>query len=276
MSHAAFRTSRVLAAIVGAALMVSIAGRVDAQRGNAPPPAVPRAAAPIDLTGYWVSIVTMDWRWRMVTPAKGDYLGIPMTLEAKKVADAWDPAKDEAAGEQCRSYGAAALMSVPGRLHITWQDDSTLKVDTDAGMQTRLLHFAPWQAPRDAARTWQGSSLAQWQLSRANASNATLLLRPAPRGAGEAPPQTRSGSLRVVTTNLRPGYLRKNGVPYSANAVLTEYWDLFKRPNGEEWLTITTQVEDPLYLREPRLVTFPFRKEANGGKWDPTPCDARW
>src|SRR5262244_1001687 len=114
-------------------------------RGPAGPPPTPKAAAPVDLTGYWVSIVTQDWRWRMVTPAKGDYMYIPMNLEAKRIADTWDPAKDEAAGEQCKSYGAPALMSVPGRLHFTWQDDNTLKVETDAGMQTRLLHFRDWK-----------------------------------------------------------------------------------------------------------------------------------
>ena len=78
---------------------------------------------PIDLTGYWVSIVTQDWRQRMVTPPRGDYESVPITVEAKKVGDAWDPAQDEAAGEQCKSYGAPALMRVPGRAHITWQDD---------------------------------------------------------------------------------------------------------------------------------------------------------
>jgi hypothetical protein len=212
----------------------------------------------------------------MVTPAKGDYLGIPMTVEAKKVADAWDPAKDEAAGEQCKSYGAPALMSVPGRLHITWQDDNTLKVETDAGMQTRLFRFGNQQAPRGAAPSWQGVSVAQWETPRPNAGFASLLLRPSRRETSDAAPAPNGGSLRVVTTNLRPGYLRKNGVPYSANTVLTEYWDVYKRPNGEEWLTITTQVEDPLYLREPRLVALPFKKEPNGAKWDPTPCSARW
>src|SRR5205085_1939316 len=87
-----------------------------------------RVQDPIDRTGYWVSIVTADWRWRMVTPAKGDYQGVQLNAEGRKVADTWDPAKDETAGEQCKSYGAPALMSVPGRLHITWQDDTTLKV----------------------------------------------------------------------------------------------------------------------------------------------------
>jgi len=81
----------------------------------------------------------------MVTPGKGDYQGIQMTPEARKIADSWDPAKDEASGEACRSYGAAALLQVPGRLHITWQDDNTLRLDTDSGTQTRLFRFAPPQ-----------------------------------------------------------------------------------------------------------------------------------
>jgi hypothetical protein len=275
MKHAAFRTTLVQYAIVGAVLALGMAGRLDAQGGNKPAVApAPRAGAPIDLTGYWVSIVTQDWRWRMVTPAKGDYVGIPMNVEAKKVADTWDPAKDEAAGEQCKSYGAPALMSVPGRLHITWENDNTLKVDTDAGMQTRLLQFGEQPASPETPRTWQGVSVAQWQTPRANVP---LLLRPVPRSAGSEPPSgPKGGSLRVVTTNLRPGYLRKNGVPYSANAVLTEYWDLYKRSNGEEWLTITTQIEDQQYLREPRIIALVFKKEPNGAKWDPTPCSSRW
>jgi hypothetical protein len=263
-------------ALVAAAIALGLAGRVEAQRGGgaAPPPRAPRAAAPIDLTGNWVSLVTQDWRWRMVTPAKGDVQGIPITPEARKVADAWDPAKDEAAGEQCKSYGAPALMTVPGRLRITWEDDNTLKVETDAGMQTRLLRFGDSPTPPGTPRTWQGVSVAQWLMPRANAP---LQVRPAERSS-DAPPPVRpgGGSLRVVTTNLRAGYLRKNGVPYSENAVLTEHWDLFKRANGEEWLTITTQVDDPQYLRNARLVAPTFKKEPNGSKWDPTPCSARW
>jgi len=267
-----------IAAIAGL-MALAFSGRVDAQRGGAagrgqaPAPA-PRAAAPFDLTGYWVSIVTQDWRWRMVTPAKGDFQGFQLTPEAIKIADAWDPAKDEAAGEQCRSYGAPALMSVPGRLHITWQDDNTLKVDTDAGTQTRLLHFGDYKAPANTPRSWQGVSVAQWLLPR---GNVPLIFRPADRTAGDAPPvRPGGGSLRVVTNNLRPGYLRKNGIPYGQNVVLTEHWDHYKRPDGEEWLTITQQVEDPQNLRNVKLIAPVFKKEANGAKWDPTPCSSRW
>ena len=226
LAEAPWVRRRVSVALV-AVIALGFAARVHAQRGGGPaqPPRSPRAAAPIDLTGYWVAIVTQDWRWRMVTPAKGDYQGIQMTPEARKIADAWDPAKDESADEQCRSYGAPALMSVPGRLHISWQDDNTLKVETDAGMQTRLLQFSNTKPSSNPPRSWQGVSVAQWQTPR---PNVPLLLRPAERTSDAVPVRPSGGSLRVVTTNLRAGYLRKNGVPYSENAVLTEYWDLSK------------------------------------------------
>jgi hypothetical protein len=256
------------------ATLLALGGAVHAQRGNAQPPASARATAPIDLTGDWVSLVTQDWRWRMVTPPIGDYRGIPLTPDALKAAAAWDPARDEAAGEQCRSYGAPALMSVPGRVRISWQDADTLEVETDAGMQTRLLRFRTEQAATRPARSWQGDSAAEWQLAR---GNVPLNLRPADRSPGVQPPAIGSGgSLKVVTTNLRPGYLRKNGVPYSENAVLTEYWEVFKRESGEQWLTITTMIDDPRYLRQPRIVAIPFKKEPDGAKWDPTPCSSRW
>src|SRR6202047_3125683 len=98
-----------------------------------------KTVAPIDLTGYWVAVVTEDWRWRMVTPAKGDYQSVPITIQAQKAAEAWDTAKDDAAGEQFKSYGAPGLMRAPTRLHITWQDDSTLKVESDYGTRTRVF-----------------------------------------------------------------------------------------------------------------------------------------
>jgi hypothetical protein len=279
------RVLLLIAPVLAAGILLGVP--VAAQRGNQPPPPPPRAGAPIDLTGYWVSIVTADWRWRMVTPAKGDYQGVQLNAEGRKVADTWDPAKDEAAGEQCKSYGAPALMSVPGRLHITWQDDTTLKVDTDAGTQTRLLRFAtpppgqgrgatgsaPAPTPPNEPRSWQGVSQARWLFPR---PDVPLQLRPADRVADAPPIHPTGGTLQVVTKNLRAGYLRKNGVPYSENAVLTENWDLYKRPNGEQWLTITTQIEDPQYLSNVRLIAPIFKKEANGNKWDPTPCSSRW
>jgi hypothetical protein len=223
---------------------------------NTPPP---KAAAPIDLVGNWVSIVSEDWRWRMVTPTKGDYASIPITPAAQKLADDWDPANDEAAGEQCRSYGAAAIMRVPGRLRIAWQDDNTLKVEIDAGMQTRLFHFGSWKAGQEPPG-WQGDSVASWEVPRA------------PRGAKDGP---KFGNLKVITTHMRPGYLRKNGVPYSADAQVTEYWDVHKDPGGE-WLVITTLVDDRQYLQMQYVTTSNFKRERDGSKWDPAPCSAKW
>src|SRR5215475_3070611 len=118
---------------------VSVVAFAQAGRGVDTP--VPKAVSPSDLTGYWVSIVSEDWLYRMVTPAKGDYTSVPLTPEGRMVADAWDPAKDEAQGNQCKAYGAPAIMRIPGRIHITWQDDYTLKIETDSGKQTRLFHF---------------------------------------------------------------------------------------------------------------------------------------
>src|SRR5271168_1885684 len=145
-----------------ALLLLSLAECLNAQGSRSGGPIAGRDAAPADLTGYWVSVVTEDWRWRMVTPLKGDAASIPINAEGRKIVDAWDPAKDEAAGLQCKAYGAPAIMRVPGRLHITWQDDTTLKIEADAGQQTRVFHFSG-EAPRSAAPSWQGYSSAKWE-----------------------------------------------------------------------------------------------------------------
>jgi hypothetical protein len=247
------------------AIAVFAGGQAYAQgqgRGPGGPPPSAKASAPLDVTGYWVSIVTEDWRYRMVTPPKGDYQSMPMTMESRKVADAWDPAKDEAAGEQCKSYGAAGIMRVPERLHVTWQDDNTLKMDIDAGTQTRVFHFGDWKSAGGDA-TWQGDSVAQWDPPRAGRG---------PGADAEAP----SGSLKVTTTHMKAGYLRKNGVPYSANAAMTEYYDVVRERNGDQWLILTSIVQDPQYLREPFMISTHYRKQADASGWDPTACSARW
>jgi hypothetical protein len=223
------------------------------------PPGVPsaRAQAPIDLTGDWVSVVTEDWRWRMVTPPKGDYASVPLNAEARKVADGWNPTRDASSGEACRAYGAAAIMRLPGRIRIAWESDSALRVDTEAGSQTRVFRFDNGTAQASSAATWQGQSLAQWQ---------------AVGGRRGAPPT--GGSLRVVTTGMRPGYLRKNGVPYSASATLTEYYNRANEPNGDTWLIVTTIVDDPRYLTGRFVTSSHFKKVGAGGPWAPTPCEA--
>src|SRR4030095_7314046 len=118
-----------------------------------------RSEAPIDLTGQWVAIISADWRWRMITAPRGDIVSIPLSLQGQQAAEAWDPAKDEAAGEQCKAYGAPGLMRGPIRMRISWQDDNTLKLETDYGIQTRLLRFGAAAAPRP--RSWEGGTSAQ-------------------------------------------------------------------------------------------------------------------
>src|SRR6516165_7645598 len=180
-------TRRVLALAV-AGLLLTIPALHQAQRGGGRGGAAAgRNGAAIDLTGYWVSVISEDWEFRMVVPDKGIFDTLPLNAEGRRVGNTWDPAKDEAAGEQCRAYGAGNIMRMPTRLHITWENDTTLRIDTDAGTQTRLFQFGAAQGPTGVP-TWQGVSSAQWEL------------------AAGARGQARMGDLKVVTTNLKPGY----------------------------------------------------------------------
>jgi hypothetical protein len=242
-------------------------------------PRTPKAIAPIDLTGYWVAVITEDWRWRMLTPPKGDYASVPINDEGRRVADTWNLAKDESTGLACKPYGVGNIMRMPGRMHITWQDDTTLKVEFDAGTQTRLLHFTG-NAPAAGEKTWQGYSASAWEIAgqQVNVDRNGIPVGPPAGGRGgrggrgaAAPP--RGGSLRVVTTNFREGYLRKNGVPYSANASITEYFDkVGPEPNGDVILLVRTVIDDPKYLQVPFITSTHFKLEKDGAKWNPSPC----
>jgi hypothetical protein len=221
--------------------------------------ATARSSAPVDLTGNWVSLITENWRFRMVTAPIGDLTNIPLTPEGMRVARAWDPEADVANGEECRAFGAPGVMRLPTRLRITWADEETLQIDTDFGQQTRMLHFGAAEPP--AEPTWQGHSEAEWELvgQRMGA------------GPGGASAGNGIGGLRVVTTHLRPGYLRRNGVPYSSDAILTEYFDRHD-DLGEEWILHTRIVEDPVYLNQRWVVTSHFKREPDEEKWNPQPC----
>jgi|SRR5689334_5307444 len=248
--------------IVSAAVLFLWAGKAGGgqrgggARGQAPP--TPKADSAIDITGTWTAVITEDWPLRMVTPKKGDYTRVPMTPAAKQSADAWDPAKDEAAGEQCRGYGAPGVMRLPGRLRIGWQDDQTLKMELEAGTQTRVFRFGA-AGPKGAALagtepTWQGESRAEWQYT-------------------VNPPRT--GELKIVTNRLRPGYLRKNGVPYGPNTMMTEYYHRMTAPNGDVWLTVVAEIVDPDNLREPFVQSTHFKKLPANSPFKPEACEAR-
>ena len=231
------------------------------------PPQTPRAAAPIDLTGTWVSVITEDWRFRMVTPPKGDFASLPLNPEGTRVGNLWDPAKDVSAGDQCKAYGAPGLMRLPTRLRISWENDTTLKVESDAGTQVRRFHFG--NAPAGEA-SLQGSSVARWETQQEGSGVAPGGGGGGGRGGG-APPL--SGALKVVTTNLRPGYLRRNGAPYSEKTVYTEYFDRAPGPNKESWLILTSIVDDPTYLNQPYMNSTQFKLEPDASKFSPRPCE---
>jgi hypothetical protein len=282
------------------ALVIVHAGFVAAQgRGGqaaAPqPPQSAQQAALIDLTGYWVSVVDQDWRFRMMTPPKGDYAQVPLNAAGRKIADQFNPEVYGGARYQtsqiidCRAYGAAGLMHMPMRLHITWDSPNALKIETDWGVQTRVIHFPPGKPTGDIEQalrngeiaggrqpaSMQGYSIAAWE--QPFRFNQTTFQRGAVgRGgglgqnrAGEAQP---GGDLAVVTTDLAPGWLRRNGVPYSQSAVITEYYTRISNAEGGDWFVVTTVVEDPQYLGQPFITSSNFKKEADGAKWHPIAC----
>ena len=255
----------LVSGLLSLALLASAGRAASQERGGAQAAATPataQAIAPRDFTGYWMSVVTEDWRWRMVVPIKGDFNSVPLNAEGRRVASAWDPTKEIKQEDQCKGYGAATIMRVPGRLHITWQDANTLKIETDSGTQTKLLHFgAP--SPSEPLQ-WQGYSVASWEgIPRAPQG------RPSEMPAG--PPR---GYMKVITTHMLPGYLRKNGIPYSSNAVVEEYFDRISEPSGDSWILVTTIVTDAQYLTQPYVTHGIFKKIPDASGWDPTPCRA--
>jgi hypothetical protein len=253
-------TLAMMLLLAGGSVGPSVRGQGMLVAAQQKPTPTPKAGALIDLTGYWVSLIDEEWRWRMMTPPKGDFSFVPLNAEGRRAAGLWDPAADEAAGNQCKVYGAAGVMRLPERLHITWADDNTLEIDIDAGMQKRLLHFdgSKWSGGEPQ---WQGDSVASWEKQAQSGGFG--------RPVGGPPPQ--GGSLKVVTTHMRSGYLRKNGVPYSGNAVLTEYFDHLD-VDGQAYLIVTGIVDDPQFLTSRFITSEQFKHEPNGSKWDPSPC----
>ena len=247
-----------------AVLIVALTGLLDAavaQRSSADTAVSARELAPVDLTGYWVSVISEDWAWRMRTPPKGDYASLPLNDAGRRIADQWNPAD---AGS-CLGFGAVSALRVPTRIHVTWVDANTLQIRTDNGMQTRRLHFADTRVD-PSARLLQGHSRARWvvtgSVTGSGATGGVLtseLERP------------KWASLEVVTTNLESAWLRPNGVPHSRDAVLTEYFDRFS-DGDDEWFTVTVIVEDPAYLTEPLVVSPNFKREPDDANWKPRPC----
>jgi hypothetical protein len=297
IAHAGLYLPEWLGAVPLAAQAAPQAGR---QGG---PPAAQQPAAPqtgqsaalADLTGYWVSVVNQDWYFRMITPPKGQYAQVPLNAAARQIADQFDPALYGGAKYQtsgiidCRVYGAAGLMHMPMRMRITWDSPDVLKIETDWGEQTRFLRFTPGRpngdleqamrradvGPTQAPASMQGYSLAMWEQPfrlNANGWQRGFAGRGGGLGQGGIDVTQPGGDLAVLTTNLTPGWLRRNGVPYSSRARVIEHYLTFQDPTGKDWINITTEVVDPEYLTTPFITTADFRKEPDGSKWAPHPC----
>ena len=239
--------------LISATIAALSATTADAQgliglRANPPDNRTPREAAPVDLTGYWTSYLAEATRYRLYTPPRGDYASVVLNPAGRALADTWDPERDAHEGKACLAYGVGNIMRMPVRLHIEWEDDHTLVIETDHGQQRRLLRFdGPHWEPGDE-RTPQGDSVAKWD----------------------------GRSLSVVTRTMSAGYLRRNGVPHSNNAVVTEYFDHLVHPNGNIWLTVTTKVDDPEYLVRPLYTSSDFKKLDDDREWRPSPCVSEW
>jgi hypothetical protein len=219
-----------------------------------------RERALIDITGQWVSVVSEDWLWRMVTPPAGDTASVPLNAPGREAALAWDRERDVAEDRLCLAFGPPGLIRQPGRIRIRWEDDDTLQLDFDAGTQTRRLNFAAADPP--SPPSLQGVSQASW--FRESQS-------PAAFGPGGA---TTGGALHVRTSNMTPGYLRPNGVPYSEQAVIKEYFNVFSLPGDSgTWLIVTMVVDDPVYLTTEFITSTHFRKETERSGWSPRPCE---
>jgi hypothetical protein len=301
---AALRTASLAAALVALSFAppqtLAEAGQ-QGQRGAGP--ATARASAPIDLTGYWTALITEDWHVRMLNAPKGDFGtgangavrtpggeriaiapnfsdqgNIPFTEAGTKAAMSWDPARDEAEGNRCKAYGAPAILRQPTHLRISWQDDNTLKMETDYGTQTRLFHFGP--PPQPGRMSYVGGRYVPGEEFSTDAPAGT---QPSEQGHSAAMWRTagggglieRGGSLKAVTTRLKPGYYWKNGMPYTGNAVLTETFRVFRSPDNTMYMTVGLMVEDPEYLNQPFVVNYHFKKLPDGSRWNPTPCSVR-
>lgn len=290
-----------LVAFVSTTLVLAAQGQRGGRGGG--PAAAPTAqtSAAADLTGYWVRLVNEDWRALMIVPPKGNADSIALSAAGTAALNAWDPAKDEAEGNQCKGYGAGGISRLPTRARVTWQDGNTLKWETDQGMQTRLFLFgAAAQAAQanPGPRSWQGLSVATWEpaggaggrggvggarggpggppaaAAATDDDAAPPPIAPPPPGAGGRGNQ--NGWLKVVTTNLKSGYLRKNGLPYSEKATITEYFQPTPETYGVRYMIVTTIVEDPEYLNGSLVTSSNYKKlpDANNG-WDPQPCTVR-
>jgi glyoxylase-like metal-dependent hydrolase (beta-lactamase superfamily II) len=205
--------------------------------------AVP-ASAQIDFSGEWAPRFWEDQPERVPGPEFGDYLGIPISEAARRRADTWDASIQTLPEWQCRPHSADYIWRGPSNLRISKEVDPVSREITAFHAEwLRSVDRAIYldgrpHPPADALHTWAGFSTARWD----------------------------GDMLTVTVTHLKEGYLRRNGLPRSDKATLTEHWIR----NGD-LLTVMTIVNDPVYLTEPFVRTTDYELDLRQ-QVPPYPC----
>ena len=205
------------------------------------------AFAQMDLSGEWAPRFHEEQPERLGGPEIGDYLGIPINDAARLRADSWDASILTLPEHQCKPHPADYGVRGPANLRI-WKE-----MDKDSQQVIAFHTHISWQAPERtiwmdgrphppdyAAHTWQGFSTGKWE----------------------------GDMLTVTTTHLKTGWIRRNGVPRSDRAVLTEHWI-----RHGEYLTLVSIITDPAYLTEPFIRTTNWVADPRQ-QIAPYPCEA--
>jgi hypothetical protein len=187
------------------------------------------ASAQSFLNGDWVGLFHEDQPERGPGPELGDYLGLPINAAARQFADSWDASRLTLPEHQCRAHVSPYIYRGPIRVRISEERDPATQdvvavkhfLSTYAQERTIWLDGRP-HPPDNAPHTWMGFSTGEWQ--------------------GDV--------LKVTTTHLKQGWHRRNGVPMSARAKMTEYF--FRHGTVLTQLSIT---DDPVFLEEPLVKT---------------------
>ena len=203
------------------------------------------AFAQVDFTGEWAPRFYEDQPERVAGPELGDYLGLPITDAARMRADTWNAAIQTLPEWQCRPHSADYIWRGPSNLHI-WKEVDPVTREITAFHAEWLrsvdnvyyLDGRPHPSP-NAAHTWAGFATAKWE----------------------------GNMLTVTVTHLKEGYVRRNGVPRSDLATVTEHW--IRHGN---WLTVVTIVNDPVYLSEPFIRSTDYELDEHQ-LVPPYPCD---
>ena len=196
--------------------------------------------AEADLTGYWEAILHEDTLFRTAGPPIGEYIGLPINDAARAIANDWNPEDGYKPENQCKMHGAAYIMRSPIRIFVAQDDEVTISIKIELEMgRERKIYLDGRPAP-EGPPTDMGHSVGVWE----------------------------GDMLTVTTTNMTEKYIRRNGVPNSEQAVMTEH---FVRHG--DYITLINIIEDPVYLNEPLIRSISYRKRNDEFKWVRFDCE---